>query len=185
MNSGKLTAMFTVRKILEKQGMKVGVLGTEPCSMFLGADEQAIPEVYPTMKGAPAILGAVKKIEEEQDPDIILIGNQTGLRASTTDVKESRAGAIVAWQILLGSKPTKIVLCSKWKNTKEIRPHLELIKNSAVNAPVIANIINGLGCKGENLRRIIGELEREFQALCLDVLSMPEKLEKLAGLIQE
>jgi len=183
MNSGKITAMFTARKILEEQGLKVGLLGTEPCSMFLGADEQVIPEVYPTMKAAPAVLGAVKKIDEK-NPDVILIGNQTGLRASVTDVRESRAGAIVAWEILLGSKPTKIVLCSKWKNTGEIGPHLELIKNSALDAPVIANIINGLGCSREELAGIISRAEKEFSMPCIDAISTPEKMGKLAELIK-
>lgn len=178
MNSGKMTAMLTVRNLLEKKGQKVGVLGTEPCSSFVGADEQVVPEVLPTMRGAHAVFGAIKKIEIEKKPDIILVGNQTGLRANATDVKKARAGAIVAWQILLGSKPQKIVLCSKWNNIAEIVPHLELIKNST-NARVVALVINGFGCKREKLLKIIEDVEKEFGILTLDVISTPEKLRAL------
>ena len=178
MNSGKMTAMLTVRNLLERKGLKVGVLGTEPCSIFVGADEQVVPEVLPTMRGAHAIFGAIKKIELEKKPDIILVGNQTGLRASATDVEKARAGAIVAWQILLGSKPQKIVLCSKWSNRAEIAPHLELIKHS-INTQVIALAINGFGCEREKLLGIIEDVEKEFGILALDVISTPEKLEKL------
>lgn len=185
MNSGKVTAMFTVKKTLEDRGLRVGVVGTEPSSLFLGADEQVIPEIYPTMKGAPSILGAVRKIEEEKRPDIVLVGNQTGLRAPATDLRESRAGAIVAWQVLLGSKPGRIVLCSKWKNTGEIGPHLELIKSSGINAPVIANVINGFRCNKEKLMEIISRTEREFRIPCLDVISSPERLGALAELIMQ
>jgi uncharacterized NAD-dependent epimerase/dehydratase family protein len=185
MNSGKITAMFVFKKVLEEMGKKVGVVGTEPCSIFIGADEQVIPEALPTMKGSPAIYGAIKKVDVEKRPDVILVGNQTGLRASVLDVKESRAGAVVAWQILLGSDPTKIVLCSKWKNVQEIRPHLELIRNSSPKAPVIANVINGFRCEREKLLEIISSTEKEFGMPCLDVFSTPEKLDSLAGLILE
>ncbi len=183
MNSGKITAMFVMKRELELLGKKVGVVGTEPSSIFIGADEQAIPEVYPTMKGAPAIYGAIKKVESEKHPDIILVGNQTGLRASVLDAKESRAGAIVAWQILLGSIPTKIVLCSKWNMIREIDPHLELIKNSNIKAPVVANIINGLGCDKNKLPGIISSVEKRFGLPCLDVISNPEKLGELAKIL--
>ncbi len=181
MNSGKITAMLTFKKTLEDMGKSVGVVGTEPCSMFVGADEQVIPEVYPTMKGAPAVYGAIKKVEEEKKPDIILIGNQTGLRASVVDVKECRAGAIVSWQILLGSDPTKIVLCSKWNTTNEIGPHLELIKNSGIKAPVVANAINGFGCN--KLPGIVSDTEKRFGLPSLDVISNPERLESIARML--
>ncbi len=178
MNSGKITAMLTVRNRIRDFGKKVGVLGTEPSSVFMGVDEQVVPEVLPTMRGAHAIFGAIKKIEIEKKPDLILVGNQTGLRASVTDVKEARAGAVVAWQILLGSQPSKIVLCSKWKNVSEIGPHIELIKNS-IDAPVVALIINGFGCEKGKLMKIIENTESEFGILTLDVFATPDKLDEL------
>lgn len=183
MNSGKITAMFVMKRELESLGKRVGVVGTEPSSVFMGADEQVIPEVYPTMKGAPTIFGAIKKVESEKHPDIILIGNQTGLRAPVLDVNESRAGAIVAWQILLGSNPTRIVLCSKWNMIEEIGPHLELIKNSSIKAPVVANIINGLGCDKNKLPGILSGVEERFGLPTLDVISSPEKLGELAKIL--
>lgn len=184
MNSGKMTAMLTARDLLEERGLKVGVLGTEPCSVFVGADEQVVPEVLPTVRGAHTIFGAIKKIEIEKKPAIILVGNQTGLRANATDVKKARAGAIVAWQILLGSKPQKIVLCSKWNNIKEITPHLNLIKNS-INAEVVALVINGFGCRRKRLLQIVKEVEQKYEILTLDVISTPEKLEKLYSALFE
>jgi uncharacterized NAD-dependent epimerase/dehydratase family protein len=182
MNSGKITAMLTVRDRMVEKGIKIGVVGTEPSSIFMGVDEQVIPEVLPTMRGAHAILGAVKKIEIEKKPDVILVGNQTGLRSSVTDVKEARAGAIVAWQILLGSQPKKIVLCSKWKNVSEIKPHLELIKNS-INVPVVGLVINGFSCEREKLLDIIQSVENEFGILTLDVFATPDKLEGLIKVV--
>jgi uncharacterized NAD-dependent epimerase/dehydratase family protein len=182
MNSGKVTAMMTVKEFIAKQGVRVCVLGTEPSSLFIGADEQVVPEVLPTMRGAHAILGAIKKIELEKKPDVILVGNQTGLRASVTDVREARAGAIVAWQILLGSQPQKVVLCSKWSNIPEISAHIELIKHS-INVPVSALVINGLGCNKERLLNIINDVEKRFGILTLDIISTPERLHALAEAI--
>jgi len=179
MNSGKITAMLALKQVLEGLGKKIGVVGTEPCSVFVGADEQVIPEVLPTMKAAPAIYGAIKKVDSEKRPDIILVGSQTGLRASVLDVRESRAGAVVAWQILLGSDPSKIVLCSKWSNTQEIGPHLELIMNSNIKAPVVANVINGFGCEKEKLKEILSSTEEKFGLPCLDVIATPERLKGL------
>jgi uncharacterized NAD-dependent epimerase/dehydratase family protein len=183
MNSGKITAMLIMRDHLEKEGKKVGVVGTEPCSIFVGADEQVIPEVLPTMKGAPAIYGAIKKVDSEKKPDLILVGGQTGLRSSVLDVRESRAGAVVAWQILLGSEPSKIVLCTKWSNTQEIGPHLELIKNSTLKAPVVANVINGFGCDKNKLREVISSTQEKFGLPCLDVIANTERIKELADLI--
>lgn len=183
MNSGKITAMLAMKNFLEKRGVKVGTVGTEPCSVFVGIDEQVIPEVLPTMRGAHAILGAIKKVEVEKKPDVIFVGSQTGLRASAVDIAEARAGGVVAWQILMGAKPEKIVLCSKWKNLDEIRPHLELIKNSGIETEVVALVINGYQCKKEKLHELIESTERKFGFLCLDVFATPEKLTKLADLI--
>jgi uncharacterized NAD-dependent epimerase/dehydratase family protein len=185
MNSGKITAMLVMRDFFEKKGLEVGVVGTEPCSVFVGSDEQVVPEVLPTMRGAHAILGAVKKVEIEKKPDVIFVGSQTGLRASATDVLQSRAGAVVAWQILLGSKADKIVLCTKWKMLEEIKPHLELIKNSGLKTEVVANVINGSGCERDRLLEIIEKVEKEFGLLCLDVFATPEKLGRLGELILE
>ncbi len=185
MNSGKITAMLTVRDMLEKNGKRVGVVGTEPCSVFVGADEQVIPEVLPTMKGAPAVFGAIKKVDSEKEPDVILVGNQTGLRASVLDVREHRAGAVVAWQILLGSDPSKIVLCSKWSNTGEIGPHMELIRSSTISAPVVANVINGYGCEKGKLKGIVSSTEEKFGIPCLDVISTPERVRGLVESITQ
>jgi len=178
MNSGKITAMFVVKQKLESMGKRVGVIGTEPSSIFMGADEQVIPESYPTLKAASSIFGAIKKVEIEKNPDYILVGNQTGLRASVLDFKEARSGAIVAWEILLGSKPDKIILCSKWGNTKEIAPHLELIKNS-IDKEVIALIINGNKGGKEEVLKIIEETENKFNIPAMDVFLTPEKINKL------
>jgi uncharacterized NAD-dependent epimerase/dehydratase family protein len=182
MNSGKMTAMLTLKRVLEGMGKRVGVVGTEPCSVFVGADIQVQPHFFPTVRGAPSIFGAVKKVELEKRPDIILIGNQTGLRASVLDIRECRAGAVVAWQILLGSDPSKVVLCSKWSNTQEIGPHLELIRSS-IGAPVVANAINGSGCEKEKLKGILAGVEKSSGLPALDVISTPGRLKGLAGLI--
>jgi len=180
MNSGKITAMFIIKQKLEKKGKKISVIGTEPSSIFMGADEQVIPEVYPTLKATSAIFGAIKKVELEKKPDLILVGNQTGLKASVHDFKEARAGAIVAWQIMLASKPDKIILCSKWNNTKEIKPHLELIKHS-IDKQVIALIINGHGGKKDQVMDIINETEKKYNIPTMDVFLTPEKVDELVS----
>jgi len=183
MNSGKMTAMLTIRNFLEQQDIKLGVVGTEPCSVFVGADEQVIPEVLPTMRGAHAILGAIKKIEVEKRPDLILVGSQTGMRASAVHVAEARAGGVVAWQIFMGTAPEKVVLCTKWINTHEIKPHMELIRNSGISTKVIAIVINGYQCEKDKLLKIIENVEKETGLLCIDVLATPGRLPELAGLI--
>jgi len=183
MNSGKVTAMLTARNVFEERGIKVGVVGTEPCSVFVGADEQVIPEVLPTMRGAHAILGAIKKIEVEKQPDLIMVGSQTGMRASAVDVAEARAGGVVAWQIFLGTRPEKTILCTKWSKISEVKPHMELIKNSGVETEIIAIVVNGYRCKKDELIKIIEKTEKETGLLSLDVLATPEKLHKLFSLV--
>ena len=98
------------------------------------------------------------------------------------DVKEARAGAVVSWQILLGSNPDKIVLCSKWSTTEEIEPHMNLIKNS-MGKEVVALVLNGYGCNKQKLLRIIEKVERDTGKMCLDVISTPDKLERVTSLI--
>lgn len=175
MNSGKLTAqMITCRK-LEESGLVVGSVGTEPSAKFIGCDEQVVPEVMPTMRGAQGIYLAIKKVEHEKKPNIILVAGQTGLRASVRDIAQSRAGAIVAWQILLGSNPDKVVLCSKWSKIDEIGPHIALIKHST-GKDVCAIILNGNGCEREKLMNVLSEVENKTGILTLDILATPEKI---------
>lgn len=179
MNSGKITVMFSLKEKLVKKGVKVGVIGTEPSSIYMGADEQIIPEVMPTMKGAQAITLALKKNELEKKTEIQLIGGQTGLMASTQDIKESRAGAVVAWQILFGSVPTDIILCSKAKNGNSINNHIALIKTALPNVNIIGIAINGKGLGKKEVIEIVDKIEKETGILTLDVIVMPKKLDEL------
>ena len=183
MNSGKLTAQVITRQKLEERGLVVGLVGTEPSAKFIGCDEQIIPEVMPAMRGAHAICLAIKKVECEKKPDIILVAGQTGLRASVRDISQSRAGAIVAWQILLGSNPDKVVLCSKWSKTDEIEPHIALIKHS-IGKDVCTIIINGCGCEKEKLMNIVSEIEDKTGILTLDILATPEKITQYVDAIK-
>lgn len=178
MNSGKITAMFMLkRKIKDK--VKVGVIGTEPSSIFMGADEQVIPEVISTMRGAQTITLALKKNEIEKNPDIQFIGGQTGLIASTQDIKEARAGAVVAWQILFGSVPTDIILCSKAKNENNIKDHISLIKTAFPKVNILGIVINGRRIEKNEITKIVNKIEKETGILTLDIMVMPDKMDKL------
>ncbi len=179
MNSGKITSMLTIRRKLKEKGKKPGVLGTEPSSIFLGCDEQVVPEIMPTLRGAQTIGLAIKKIEVEKKPEVILVGGQTGLTASVFDIKEARAGAVVAWQILFGSNPDEIILHTKASNKESVKPHLELVRNALPEVKVRAIIVNGFKSEKEEVQKIVEELEKETGILTLDIFINPDKLERL------
>ena len=181
MNSGKITSLLTAKQLLD---LKVGFVGTEPSSIFVGADEQVVPEVMPTMRGAQAVLGAVKKVEKEKKPDLILVSSQTGLLASVKDIKEARAGAIVAWQILLGSEPNRIVLCTKAKNVPELKRHISLLK-MVTKAKIVSIVINGKGIsKAEKIRKLVKKTEEMTGIHTLDVFATPERIPEFLELLK-
>ncbi len=82
--NGKFSIQLRIRKILGRQGYKVGWLSTEPQGELYGADF-VFPYGYSSSVSAPvnqwpAILaGAVKAIEVTRQPDIILSGHQAGI----------------------------------------------------------------------------------------------------------
>ena len=111
---GKYTLQLSLRQELQKIGYNVGQLGTEPSGQLFGFDK-----VYPmgynstvSISGFNAISLLNKwmwEISIENDPDIILVGGQSGtIPYSFTNLNQIPLNQL---EFLLGIRPDSVVLC--------------------------------------------------------------------------
>jgi len=110
---GKFTLQLKLRKKFLEDGYVVGQLGTEPSSLLFGFNE-----VYPmgynstvTVSGFDAVqvLNVMMGSIEDKNPDIIIVGSQSGtVPYSTFNLTYYTTPQI---EFLLGTQPDAIILC--------------------------------------------------------------------------
>ncbi|MEK4250364.1 S8 family serine peptidase [Paenibacillus sp. FSL W7-1287] len=112
-HQGKLTLQLKFRRLLIAQGYSVGQLGTEPSSLLYGFDFQ-YPMGYNSAVDtsgfeAIRILNHLMGKIEDRNPDIIIVGSQSG----TIPYSFSNLNYYTTPQIefLLGTRPDVIALC--------------------------------------------------------------------------
>lgn len=112
---GKFTIQLMLRKALQERGYKVGQLGTEHQSFLFGFDftfpngYSGSRNVHIPMDQHIALLQSVMVGIEEMEPDIIVVGGQSGIVPYSYVVK-SHFYTIPSLLLLLGTVPDAYVL---------------------------------------------------------------------------
>jgi len=176
--TGKFTTLNVIRETMEKEGVDVRSVGTEPSSLLTGCEAMVIPQVLPMAHAAGTVYGAVKKLDEEYEPDVILVGAQTGVTADPLEVGTGRGGALAALTILLGSDPDKMVLATRPELRDKIQDAAE-VATMLTGARVQFISVNGKGHSESEVRRFCREIEAEFGYPAADPLRMREEFEEL------
>ncbi|MBL0387693.1 S8 family serine peptidase [Tumebacillus sp. ITR2] len=110
---GKFTLQLNLRRRFLRDGYGVGQLGTEPSALLYGFDE-----VYPMGYNSTVDVMAYQAVTvlnemmwriEDNDPDIILVGSQSG--TVPYDTGNLRRFTYPAIDFLLGTQPDAFVLC--------------------------------------------------------------------------
>ncbi|KEO84423.1 S8 family serine peptidase [Tumebacillus flagellatus] len=110
---GKFTLQLNLRRRFLRDGYAVGQLGTEPSALLYGFDE-----VYPMGYNSTVDVMAYQAVTvlnemmwriEDGDPDIILVGSQSG--TVPYDTGNLRRFTYPAINFLLGTQPDAYILC--------------------------------------------------------------------------
>lgn len=129
---GKVTLQLGLRRRFLRDGYRVGQLGTEPSSLLYGMDE-----VYPMgynstveISGYHAliVLNEMMSRIEDQDPDIILVGSQSG----TVPYDFGNAGQYTfpALDLYLGTSPDAVILVVNLDDDIEyVRRTVQVLEN--------------------------------------------------------
>ena len=110
---GKLTLQMSIKTILESSGYNVGMLGTEPSALLLGANE-----VYPMGYNSTVNVSGYQAIKvvnyllgkiEDKNPELIIIGSQSQ-SAPFTD-SSLKYLPVAQHEFILGTAPDCFILC--------------------------------------------------------------------------
>ncbi len=108
---GKRTTTRILGKTAQKMGLETGVISTDemgleqPVTLNFRAGSLSVMDV------ASAIMGSVKYIEEEKNPDIIFVEGQSSLTERENPHPRGLSAAILA-----GSQPIATILCHRFNH---------------------------------------------------------------------
>lgn len=110
---GKFTLQLGLRRRLLDLGYKVGQLGTEHHSRLFGMDAAfpigyASPVRLPIRFHVPYLDYKMREVNETADPDLILVGSQSG--TIPFDIIEHSTHSVTSVPFLFGTKPDACVL---------------------------------------------------------------------------
>ncbi|WP_456455357.1 DUF1611 domain-containing protein [Methanopyrus sp.] len=176
--TGKFTTLNTARRILEEEGINVRSVGTEPSSLLTGSEAMVIPQVLPMAHAAGTVYGAVKKLDEEYEPDLILVGAQTGITADPLEVGTGRGGSLAALTILLGSDPDRVVVTTRPELLNELQDVVEVV-TLLTGARVQFVSVNGKDYSEEEVHEVCERIEDEFGLPAADPIKMEEEFSDL------
>lgn len=113
LQQGKFTLQLLLRRLLMREGYKVGQIGTEPSSLLYGMDKVcAIGYGYNMALSEYPFISAVNRMVYEisqKDPDIILCGTQSGTIPYSYD--NLNIIPLHTIEFLMGAKPDGVILC--------------------------------------------------------------------------
>lgn len=137
---GKFTLQMSLKNIFENSGYSVGMLGTEPTSLLLGADE-----VYPMgYNSAIDVSGvdAIKVIDqmmrriEMKEPDLIIVGSQSQSVPFTNG--SMKYLPLAQHEFLLATAPDVFILCINLGDDIEYIKRTILYLESLLGTKVLA-----------------------------------------------
>lgn len=110
---GKFTLQISIKTILEHSGYSVGMLGTEPSSLILGANE-----IYPMGYASTVDVSGIDAIKvvnnllgriEDREPEIIIVGSQS--QSTPFTCSSIKYLPIPQHELLLATAPDCYILC--------------------------------------------------------------------------
>jgi uncharacterized NAD-dependent epimerase/dehydratase family protein len=158
---GKFTLQLTLRKKFLELGYKVGQIGSEPSSLLYSFDS-----VYPMGYNSSVYIKEFESITylnnlinsiEKKDPDIIIVGSQSG-------TIPYYMGNIVQYPIaqinfILGTQPNAVILCvNPYDEVQYIKRTIEFVQ-SIIPTKVISLVIFPMELK-EGWTSIYGEKQK-------------------------
>ncbi len=105
---GKRTTTRTLGEEAQKKGLKVAVISTDEMGIEGAVDMNFRAGSLSVMDVAAAIMGAMKKLEEEKNPDMIFVEGQSSLTEKGNPHPRGLSAAI-----LIGSMPDATVVCHR------------------------------------------------------------------------
>ena len=148
---GKYTLQLMLRKLLIKNGYNVGQLGTEPTALLFGMNKVyafgygSSVDVYEN-EAVEVINAMMHEIELEQ-PDIILVGSQSGtIPAFYHSTKLLNIPQIV---FLLATKPDAVVLCVNIHDPVEYIDRTINVIESFIDSTVVALAVSPMVYPGD------------------------------------
>lgn len=143
---GKFTVQLYMKYYLEKCGYSIGFLGTEPTSKLFSSDADYPMGYNSNLKWraeeAILYLNEIMHHIEEKDPDLIIVGSQSGtIPSSISNISDT---TLKQEEFLLGTQPDIIILCVNPQDTIEYVMktvnYLEALSNGEVVATVMLPI---------------------------------------------
>ncbi|CAG9623697.1 S8 family serine peptidase [Sutcliffiella rhizosphaerae] len=129
---GKFSLQLTLRKLFVDEGYSVGQLGTEPSSLLFGMNE-----VYPmgfnsnvkvSSSDAIKVLNNMMGKIEDTNPDIIIVGSQSG--TIPYDTSNLSSFTIPQTEFIFGTLPDAIILCVNFEDElKYIKSTINFLEN--------------------------------------------------------
>lgn len=161
---GKRTTTRLLGKEAKERGLEAGVISTDEMGLEQPVDINFRAGSLSVMDVAAAVMGSVKYLEEEKDPDIIFIEGQSSL----TERKNPHPRGLSA-SILIGAMPDVTVLCHRpnhpYRKPRGIREEIRAIE--AIEPTRVIGI--SLNLRNMNDRSIMERYEARFGLPVVDV----------------
>lgn len=161
---GKRTTTRLLGKEAIERGLEVGVISTDEMGLEQPVDINFRAGSLSVMDVAAAIMGSVRYLEEEKNPDIIFIEGQSSL----TERGNPHPRGLSA-SILIGSMPDATVLCHRpnhpYRKPRGIKEEIRAIE--ALEPTKVIGI--SLNLRNINDRSIMEEYEKRFGLPVVDV----------------
>lgn len=161
---GKRTTTRLLGKEAKEQGYEVAVISTDEMGLEQPADLNFRAGSLSVMDVASALMGSIRYVEEEKDPDIIFVESQSSL----TELGNPHPRGLSA-SILIGSTPNASILCHRPNHPyRQPRGILEEIKaiESVEPTKVVGISLNLRNVEGNNL---IADYESKYGLPTADV----------------
>lgn len=161
---GKRTTTRLLGKKAEEIGMKAGVISTDEMGLEKPVDLNFRAGSLSVMDVASSIMGSIKYLEEEKEPDIIFVESQSSL----TEIGNPHPRGLAA-AILIGSMPDASILCHRpnhpFRKPRGIKEEIEAIE-SLEPTRIVGLSLNLRNISGKN---ILKEFELEYALPAVDV----------------
>lgn len=161
---GKRTTTRILGQTAEERGLKAAVISTDELGLEKPVDMNFRAGSLSVMDVAAAVMGAMKYIEEEKNPDIIFVEGQSSLTEKGNPHPRGLSAAI-----LIGSMPDATVVCHRPNHPfREPRGIAEEIK--AVEAVEKTKVIAiSLNMRNVNYKNDIRKYEDRYKLPAVDV----------------
>lgn len=161
---GKRTTTRTLGEMAQRKGLNAAVISTDEMGIEGPVDMNFRAGSLSVMDVAAAIIGAIKKLEEEKNPDIIFVEGQSSLTEKGNPHPRGLSAAI-----LIGSMPDATVVCHRpnhpFREPRGIKQEIKAIE-SVEPTKVVGISLNMRNVKNKN---DILKFEEKYKIPAVDI----------------